>query len=101
MQLFTKNWLEAGLEDRPITRDMSWGVPVPLEGWDDKVIDHLGLAGSGVDKQLAIASWVINSEVIDPADYLAFRQEVRRRALLHLKREDIGLLNWGRFARGA
>ena len=38
VQTFTQNWLEAGLEDRAITRDMSWGVPVPLEGWEDKVI---------------------------------------------------------------
>lgn len=67
----------------------------------DKVIEHLGLVGTGVDKQTAIASWVISSGVIDPADYLAFRDEVRRRALLHLRREEIGLLNWGRFARGA
>ncbi len=35
---FTENWLEGGLEDRAITRDMTWGVPVPLEGWEDKVI---------------------------------------------------------------
>ena len=38
VKLFTKNWLEAGLADRPITRDMSWGVPVPMPGWEDKVI---------------------------------------------------------------
>ena len=38
VQTFTRNWLEDGLEDRAITRDMSWGVPVPLEGWEDKVI---------------------------------------------------------------
>jgi methionyl-tRNA synthetase len=38
VKLFTKNWLEAGLQDRPITRDMSWGVPVPLPGWEGKVI---------------------------------------------------------------
>lgn len=25
-----------GLHGRPITRDLSWGVPVPVEGWDDK-----------------------------------------------------------------
>lgn len=35
---FTRNWLEEGLKDRAITRDMDWGVPVPLEGWEDKVI---------------------------------------------------------------
>jgi methionyl-tRNA synthetase len=36
---FTQNWLQGeGLTDRAITRDMSWGVPIPVEGWDDKVI---------------------------------------------------------------
>lgn len=37
---FTKNFLEGGLRDRAITRDMSWGVPIPVEGgdWDEKVI---------------------------------------------------------------
>ena len=38
VRLFTRNWLEGGLKDRAITRDMSWGVPVPLEGWEGKVI---------------------------------------------------------------
>lgn len=38
VKAFTKNWLDEGLSDRAITRDMSWGVPIPLEGWDGKVI---------------------------------------------------------------
>ncbi|MBP3385674.1 MAG: methionine--tRNA ligase [Candidatus Methanomethylophilaceae archaeon] len=38
VKAFTKNWLADGLHDRAITRDMSWGVPIPLEGWDEKVI---------------------------------------------------------------
>jgi methionyl-tRNA synthetase len=38
VQLFTKNWLEAGLKDRAITRDMSWGIPVPLPDMEGKVI---------------------------------------------------------------
>lgn len=38
VQLFTKNWLEAGLKDRAITRDMSWGIPLPLPGYEGKVI---------------------------------------------------------------
>ncbi|QLH75472.1 MAG: methionine--tRNA ligase [Methanomassiliicoccales archaeon] len=37
-QLFTHNWLEAGLKDRAITRDMSWGVSVPVQGYEGKVI---------------------------------------------------------------
>jgi methionyl-tRNA synthetase len=35
---FTKNWLESGLRDRAITRDITWGVEIPLEGYDDKRI---------------------------------------------------------------
>ena len=35
---FTRRFLEGGLKDRAITRDLSWGVPVPLEGYEDKRI---------------------------------------------------------------
>lgn len=35
---FTKNWLESGLRDRAITRDITWGVEIPIEGYDDKRI---------------------------------------------------------------
>ncbi|MSQ12557.1 MAG: methionine--tRNA ligase [Dehalococcoidia bacterium] len=35
---FTRQWLEDGLRDRSITRDMEWGVPVPLRGYEDKRI---------------------------------------------------------------
>ena len=34
----TRSFLEGGLKDRAITRDLSWGVPIPLEGYDDKRI---------------------------------------------------------------
>jgi methionyl-tRNA synthetase len=33
---FTLNVLRGGLIDRPITRDISWGVPVPVEGFESK-----------------------------------------------------------------
>ncbi len=33
---FTQNFIADGLRGRPITRDIDWGVPVPLEGWDEK-----------------------------------------------------------------
>jgi methionyl-tRNA synthetase len=35
---FTRNWLAAGLRDRPITRDIAWGVEIPVEGFEDKRI---------------------------------------------------------------
>ena len=30
-------WLDEGLQDRCITRDLDWGVPVPKPGFEDKV----------------------------------------------------------------
>ena len=38
VKAFTQNWLEGGLVDRAITRDMTWGVPIPVEGWEGKAI---------------------------------------------------------------
>jgi len=35
---FTLGMLDEGLKDRAITRDISWGVPVPVEGYGDKRI---------------------------------------------------------------
>ena len=35
---FTKRYLEEALLDRAITRDITWGVPVPLDDYDDKRI---------------------------------------------------------------
>jgi methionyl-tRNA synthetase len=33
---FSLHYLEEGLKDRAITRDMEWGIPVPLPGYDGK-----------------------------------------------------------------
>ncbi len=35
---FTKRYLEQGLKDRAITRDIEWGIPVPLDGFDGKCL---------------------------------------------------------------
>jgi methionyl-tRNA synthetase len=35
---FVLNWLKEGLHARAITRDLDWGVPIPLEGYPDKRI---------------------------------------------------------------
>ena len=32
-----RKWLDEGLQDRCITRDLSWGVPVPRPGYEGKV----------------------------------------------------------------
>ncbi|MFN6082276.1 MAG: methionine--tRNA ligase, partial [Bacteroidota bacterium] len=33
-----KSWLDAGLQPRAITRDLDWGVPVPVKGAEGKVL---------------------------------------------------------------
>jgi methionyl-tRNA synthetase len=35
---FTTRYLNEGLRDRAITRDIDWGVPVPVSGYEDKRI---------------------------------------------------------------
>ncbi len=35
---FAMNWLKEGLRPRAITRDLDWGVPIPIEGYEDKRI---------------------------------------------------------------
>ena len=33
----TNSWIRDGLQERCITRDLKWGIPVPKEGFEDKV----------------------------------------------------------------
>jgi len=33
-----KSWIEQGLQPRAVTRDLNWGVKVPLDGAEDKVL---------------------------------------------------------------
>lgn len=35
---FTKRYIDEGLRDRAITRDLDWGIDVPKEGYEDKKI---------------------------------------------------------------
>lgn len=33
-----KSWLDAGLQPRAVSRDLDWGIPVPVEGAEGKVL---------------------------------------------------------------
>jgi methionyl-tRNA synthetase len=35
---YCKGWFKEGLQDRAVTRDLDWGVKVPLPGYDRKVL---------------------------------------------------------------
>lgn len=36
-RVITKSWIKEGLKSRCITRDLKWGIPVPLAGFESKV----------------------------------------------------------------
>nr|XP_022911829.1 methionine--tRNA ligase, cytoplasmic [Onthophagus taurus] len=36
-RVIAKSWMKEGLKPRCITRDLKWGVPVPIDGFRDKV----------------------------------------------------------------
>lgn len=38
VQNFVRNWLHEGLLPRPVSRDIDWGIPVPVEGYEHKII---------------------------------------------------------------
>jgi methionyl-tRNA synthetase len=54
-----------GLKPRPITRDLDWGIPVPVDGWDGKrlyvwfeaVIGYLSAAVEWASVSGNLASW--------------------------------------------
>ncbi len=62
---FTMNWLKEGLRPRAITRDLDWGVPIPLEGYEDKriyvwfdaVIGYLSASVEWADRQGTPEAW--------------------------------------------
>ena len=35
---YCESWFKQGLQDRAVTRDLSWGVPVPVPGYESKVL---------------------------------------------------------------
>ena len=40
VRAMTKQWLDMGLRPRAVTRDLSWGIPLPLDGeeWEGKCV---------------------------------------------------------------
>ncbi|HOJ63704.1 MAG TPA: methionine--tRNA ligase [Spirochaetota bacterium] len=66
----TKGWIDLGLKKRCITRDLKWGVPVPLKGYEDKVfyvwfdapIGYISITASKYDNW---EEWWKNPENVD------------------------------------
>ncbi len=62
---FVQGWLNEGLRARAITRDLDWGVPIPLEGyaekriyvWFDAVIGYLSASMEWAERQGDPDAW--------------------------------------------
>ncbi len=64
---FTENWLKEGLHERAITRDLDWGVPVPVDDpafkdkriyvWFDAVIGYLSASKEWSQRQNQPDAW--------------------------------------------
>jgi methionyl-tRNA synthetase len=64
---YTHTWLKQGLKDRAITRDLSWGINVPLESaeaagkvlyvWFDAVLGYISFTREWAEKQCETERW--------------------------------------------
>jgi methionyl-tRNA synthetase len=85
VQRFTQRYLEDGLHDRAITRDIEWGIPVPLEGypgkslyvWFEAVIGYLS----------ASKEWAQRSG--NPDAWKAFWQDSEAKAYYFIGKDNI------------
>ena len=60
-----KSWLDGGLKPRAVTRDLDWGIPVPVEGaegkvlyvWFDAPIGYISNTKELCDQHPELGSW--------------------------------------------
>ena len=82
---FTLGVLDEGLKDRAITRDISWGIPVPIDGyeskriyvWFDAVIGYLSAA----------KEWAASNE--SPESWKAFWEDENTRSYYFIGKDNI------------
>ncbi|MFZ0389336.1 MAG: methionine--tRNA ligase [Calditrichia bacterium] len=81
---FCNNWFREGLEDRAVTRDLRWGVSVPLEDAADKVIYVWFEAPIGYIS--ATREWAQN--IGQPDRWKDFWQDAENTRLIHFIGKD-------------
>jgi len=64
----TEQWLKQGLKERCITRDLEWGVKIPLAGWENKVFYSwfdapIGYIGITIENKKDWKGWWVNDDV--------------------------------------
>jgi len=61
----TQGWIRDGLKERAITRDLKWGIPVPKQGYENKVfyvwfdapIGYISITGTLGEEKSDSADW--------------------------------------------
>lgn len=77
-----RKWLKEGLRERGITRDLKWGIPVPVEGFEGKVfyvwfdapIEYIGATNEWADEdpdQRDWKSWWYEAEDVRYVEFMA------------------------------
>ena len=82
---FTQGLLREGLPDRAITRDINWGIPVPVEGFEDKRIYVWFEAVIGYLS--ATIEWAERSG--DPEAWRAFWQDPSAKSYYFIGKDNI------------
>ncbi|MCA9898501.1 MAG: methionine--tRNA ligase [Ardenticatenaceae bacterium] len=82
---FARNFVDQGLIGRAITRDMDWGIPVPVEGYEHKVLYVWFEAVIGYLS--AAIEWAKNSG--DPEAWKKWWQNPKARTVYFIGKDNI------------
>jgi methionyl-tRNA synthetase len=82
---FTRGFLTEGLKDRAISRDIDWGIPMPVEGYENKRIYVWFEAVCGYLS--ASKEWAANSG--DPEAWRPFWEDWSTRAYYFIGKDNI------------
>lgn len=75
-----KSWLDMGLQPRAVSRDLDWGIPVPIEGAEGKVLYVWFDAPIG---------YISNTKELFPADWEKWWKEKDSRLLHFIGKDNI------------
>lgn len=89
---FSRSFILNGLQPRPITRDLDWGIPVPLPGWEGKKLyiwfeNIIGYLSASIE-------WAVNQG--EPEAWKAWWYNPAARSYYFLGKDNIPFhtINW-------
>ncbi|OGU72746.1 MAG: methionine--tRNA ligase [Ignavibacteria bacterium RIFCSPLOWO2_12_FULL_56_21] len=82
---YCESWFRQGLQDRAVTRDLTWGVPVPVKGFEHKVIYVWFDAVLGYIS--AAKEWAVNRSV--PEAWRAYWQDESTKYVAFIGKDNV------------